>query len=279
MAMKLSTELTERTHQEDLQRIRGFRLMDEDFLAVCLDCNSDCTELVLRIVLGMPDLRVTAVYTGGTTASLLDRSVVLDILATDSKGRRFGVKIQREYQSSGRKYARFNLGMMDADQMKTEADFHALTENYVIIITEHDPMGYGLPLYHVERTVLQTGERFDDGAHILYVNGEYRGDDPLGKLMHDFSCTNPNDMNFGVLADRVRFFKESKEGVAVMCKVIEDMRLQERKEGREEGCAEVIRLLQAIAAGQTDEEIQMDNTYADFDLIKKIRTALSGATD
>ena len=65
------------------------------------------------------------------------------------------------------------------------------------------------------------------------------------------------------------------------------MRLQERKEGREEGRTEghteghteAIRLLQAIAAGQTDEEIQMDNAYADFDLIKKIRTALSGAAD
>ena len=36
--------------------------------------------------------------------------------------------------------------------------------------------------------------------------------------------TNPADMYYGVLADRVRFFKESKEGVAVMCKVMEDMR-------------------------------------------------------
>ena len=63
--------------------------------------------------------------------------------------------------------------------------------------------------------------------------------------MHDFSCTNAADMNYGVLADRVRFFKESKEGVAIMCKVIEDMRLQERQEGREEGRAEG---LQEVAA-------------------------------
>ncbi len=36
--------------------------------------------------------------------------------------------------------------------------------------------------------------------------------------------TNPADMYYGILADRVRFFKESKERVAVMCKVMEDMR-------------------------------------------------------
>ena len=37
-------------------------------------------------------------------------------------------------------------------------------------------------------------------------------------------------MYYGVLADRVRFFKESKEGIAVMCKVMEDMRKDSLKE-------------------------------------------------
>ena len=37
-------------------------------------------------------------------------------------------------------------------------------------------------------------------------------------------------MYYGVLADRVRFFKESKEGIAVMCKVMEDMRKDSLRE-------------------------------------------------
>ena len=92
---------------------------------------------------------------------------------------------------------------------------------------------------------MKTLEPFNNGSHILYVNGAYRDETPIGKLMHDFSCTNPADMNYGVLADRVRFFKESKEGVAIMCKVIEEMRLQERLEGHAEGRAEG---LQEVAA-------------------------------
>lgn len=28
--------------------------------------------------------------------------------------------------------------------------------------------------------------------------------------MHDFSCTNPDDMNFALLANRVRYFKEDE---------------------------------------------------------------------
>ena len=32
-------------------------------------------------------------------------------------------------------------------------------------------MGKGQPLYPIERCFLGTGERFEDGSHILYVNG------------------------------------------------------------------------------------------------------------
>ena len=42
--------------------------------------------------------------------------------------------------------------------------------------------------------------------------------------MHDFSCTNADDMYYNILADRVRYFKEDQKGVASMCKAMEDMR-------------------------------------------------------
>lgn len=37
---------------------------------------------------------------------------------------------------------------------------------------------------------------FGDGAHILYVNGEYRDDSAIGKLMHDFNCADADDMHY-----------------------------------------------------------------------------------
>lgn len=77
---------------------------------------------------------------------------------------------------------------------------------------------------------ITTGRPFADGEHILYVNGEYRGDSDIGKLMHDFNCTDAADMNFKLLADRTRYLKENPKGVSEMCKVIEDMRREERME-------------------------------------------------
>ena len=79
-------------------------------------------------------------------------------------------------------------------------------------------------------------------------SNEYRDETPIGKLMHDFSCTDPAEMHYAVLADRVRYFKESKEGSAIMCKVIEDMRREEREEGRQETLIQIAQRM--LAAGR-----------------------------
>ena len=270
----MTPEMTARKHREDLERVRAFRLMDDDFMTKCFEGNTECIELVLRIVLEMPDLKVIEVHTQVFVENLLNRSIRLDILATDSRGRIINVEIQRSDRGAGRERARYNSSMMDVNLLKKGEKFDGLPETWVIFITENDVMGGNKPLYHIERTVTETGRLFGDGEHILYVNGAWRDDSPLGKLMHDFSCTSAEDMNYAVLADRVRFFKESNEGVSIMCRMIEDMRIQEREEGRQEGRREgkreqskavALRLLRmgkiapdeiALAAGLTDDEVR-----------------------
>ena len=51
--------------------------------------------------------------------------------------------------------------------------------------------------------------------------------------MHDFYCTNPNEMYYKTLADRVRYFKESEKGVNNMCELMKEL----RDEGYNEGWA------------------------------------------
>ena len=42
--------------------------------------------------------------------------------------------------------------------------------------------------------------------------------------MYDFYCTDAEKMNYKLLADRVRYFKEDEKGVATMCRAMEEMR-------------------------------------------------------
>lgn len=248
------SQLAQRKHQEDLQRLRNFRLMDDDFLTKCFEHDKAAIQLVLRIVLEAPDLEVLDVRTQVFVENLLNRSVRLDILATDSQGRKINVEIQRADRGAGRRRARYNSSMMDANLLEKGEDFDQLPETYVVFITERDVIGQGKPLYQVERCILGSGEIFGDGSHILYVNGAWRDDSPLGRLMHDFSCTDPADMHYDVLAQRVRFFKESKKGVAIMCKAMEEMRREEREEGIREGIQTGMKMNQLENAKKMLEE-------------------------
>ncbi len=263
------TEQIDQKHEEDLQRLRGFRLLDDDFLTKCFEGDTASIELVLQIVLEKSDLKVLDVRTQVFVENLLNRSVRLDILATDSTGAKLNVEVQRSDKGAGRKRARYNFSMMDANLLKKGEDFDKLPETWVIFITENDVMGKGLPLYPIERCFWGTGEKFEDGSHILYVNGAYRGDTPVGKLMHDFSCTDATDMYYGTLADRVRFFKESKEGILIMCKVMEDMRKESLQEGVKEGAINTAKRM--LADGILTLEKIAEYAGLPLDEVKKLK--------
>ena len=113
---------------------------------------------------------------------------------------------------------------LDANVTEPGDEYEALNETYVIFITENDTLKAGLPIYHVDRVIRETGGLFEDESHIIYVNSQIKDDTSLGKLMYDFSCTKPQDMYYKILADRVRYFKEDKKGVLTMCREMENMR-------------------------------------------------------
>ena len=64
---------------------------------------------------------------------------------------------------------------------------------------------------------------FRDGGHIIYVNGEYRDlATQIGRLMHDFACTQAKNILNPVLRERVRYLKESEGGTTEMCDLVEE---------------------------------------------------------
>ena len=93
----------------------------------------------------------------------------------------------------------------------------------MIFITREDHFGKGNALYRFDRMDTKHHMQFGDETHIIYVNGAYKGNDPVGKLIHDFHCTSASDMNYKDLAERVHCLKETEEGREKMCKVMQDL--------------------------------------------------------
>ena len=79
--------------------------------------------------------------------------------------------------------------------------------------------------------------RFQDGSHIVYVNGRYRGNDQIGQLMHDFRCKKAKDMYHKELADSMKHFKE-EGGRRVMCEAVEKYARQKAAEAAAKAAAE-----------------------------------------
>lgn len=61
-----------------LERIKTFRLLDDDFMTKCFEDNIECTELVLHIVMNKPDLIVKESRSQYGIKNLQGRSVRLD---------------------------------------------------------------------------------------------------------------------------------------------------------------------------------------------------------
>ena len=217
-----------------LSKIAQFRLFDDDFMSKVFEDDIEATEFLLKIILQRDDLEVTESKGQVSIKNLLGRSVRLDIKAKDKTGKLYNIEVQRADSGAGEKRARYYSAILDANSLLPRQNFDKLPETYIIFITEHDVFKGGLPLYHINRKIEENGMTFCDESHIIYVNGEYKEDNDIGKLMHDFSCADPDDMKLRLLAEKTRYFKKDEKGVKRMCKIMEDFAAEERNEEREE---------------------------------------------
>ena len=225
---------------EYLAELEQMRLMDDTFMSKCLENAPECIELMLRIIIGKKDLKVVKSQTEYPIKSLQGRGVRFDVFARDAEGREYDIEIQRADRGAEPRRARYNSALMDANALKSGEDFGKLHDTYVIFITETDVMGRGQDMYVFNRMDRRSGLDFGDGAHVIYANGMWRGNDALGRLMHDFNCRDAAKMHFDVLKKRVSQFKNSEEGRRVMCKAMERIKAEGKAEGKTEGKRETM---------------------------------------
>lgn len=222
--------------QEYLEKLQRLRLIDDDFMTICFNNYIEGAELLLKIILERDDLKVTEVKTQKELKNIQGRSVWLDIYATDKQGCKYNIEIQRADKGAHPKRARYHSSMLDSDMLSPGDGFDALRENYVIFLTENDVLGMNEPIYHIDRIIRERNVQFNDGEHIIYVNGKIRTDNSaLGRLMKDFYCSRADDMYYKELSDKVRYYKESEKGVNTMCEIWEEIKNEGKMEGKLEG--------------------------------------------
>ena len=227
--------LTEPFNPRYLEALAQFRLIDDTFFDAHMDGNIEAMQLLLNTFFHRNDIIVKEVVTQKSANNLYGRSARFDVIAVDSAGKIYNCEIQRANEGANPKRARFNNSLIDSREINKGTKYKDFPEIWVIFITENDIFGAQLPMYHVERSVIELNKPFEDAAHIIYVNGEYRGDDDMGLLMHDFFCTDPAKMHFPELAKRADFLKHNNKGVKAMCEIMQKLQAEGHAAGLAEG--------------------------------------------
>ena len=149
------------------------------------------------------------------------RNIVLDVHALDESGRKINSEVRGNAKGAHVKRARFHSTMVDSRLLKAGQDFKEMKDSYVIFIYKGDKLRQGLPIYHIDRCVTETEVSFGDGTHIIYVNGNYKGEDEIDQLIRDFHPKDEDHIFYEELADGVKYFKENEEGREDMCEAVE----------------------------------------------------------
>ncbi|MGM9948005.1 MAG: hypothetical protein ACI32A_08025, partial [Floccifex sp.] len=114
-------------------------------------------------------------------------------------------------------------------------------------------------------------EQVNDRIHLMYVNGQYRGNDELGLLMHDFGCSDYREMKITELKEAVKQLKTGNLEVKNMCEIMEEIRESGRLEGKAEGkLEEKISLAKNLKKMGSKDEFIAKALNCNVDYVKKL---------
>lgn len=128
-----------------------------------------CQE-ILRTILEDVNLTVQDVIVQSSERNLYGRSVRLDALCTLGSGIRCNIEVQRMDNDDHLKRARFNASSITVRESQTGEKYKGVVTLYIVYISEFDFLKEGLTVYHVDKTIRETGTTVDDGLHEIFVN-------------------------------------------------------------------------------------------------------------
>jgi len=217
---------------------------------------------VLERILEIP-IKSVRVHTENTVFVNSDyHGVRLDVYANDEAGSLFNVEMQVKNEGNLPKRSRYYQSQMDAAVLEPGMDFNQLPRSFVIFICTFDPFKKGLCRYTYEYRCLENGETLGDGTCRVFLNtkGQNQQDisEELARFLQfvensEYVSEVPEDELLQGLHGRIRYLKRNRrmeERYMLFGELLND----ERKQGREEGLAQLLSLVKAMTAdGRTAE--------------------------
>ena len=197
-------------------------------------------EEILRVILDDDGLTVVEAIPQWQGKNLSGRSVVLDAKCVTGDGRQINIEVQKADDDNHLKRARYNAAVLTTNVSQTGKSFEFIPDVCIVFISKFDIFDSGLPLYHIDKVVRETGQVIEDGLTEIFVNTvNYDGSKP-SRLMKLFTENDAysND-EFPVTSELKSRLKSSEGGSRAMNEILEklisDEKRESEKRGREEG--------------------------------------------
>lgn len=179
--------------------------MDIDRMADLFNERPDILEFVTKTILQKDTLKVKTFEICKMQSSLEGKSLSIAFDAFDESFDRYTIKICKSDEEITPIKAKFYLSQLLPKNFDDDPQNLDTLQIRLIFITDDDVYKAGEPLYHILWRGTNFNLPFDyEDEQIIYVNGAYKGDDDIGKLIHDLNCTNADDMYYTILAERAR---------------------------------------------------------------------------
>ena len=238
------------TKKERDEYLRGLNPIDDLMFRKMAEHKEFCEE-ILRVILEDDGLTVLEAIPQWQGKNLTGRSVVLDAKCVTGDGRQINIEVQKADDDNHLKRARYNAAVLTTNISETGKKFEFIPDVCIVFISKFDIFDGGLPLYHIDKVIRETGQVIEDGLAEIFVNTvNYDGSKPA-RLMKLFTENDAysND-EFPVTSELKSRLKSSEGGSRAMNEILEKLISDEKKEsekrgekrGREEGREEGIML-------------------------------------
>ena len=208
------------TLEEKIEQVKDLRPIDDVFFEVMADDPEVCEE-ILRVILNDSNLVVESVIVQNSKKNIYGRSVRLDALCVTGKGKRINIEVQRSDNDNHLKRVRFNSASITVKDSNVKDKFDDIVDVCVVYISQFDVFKENKTIYHVDKTIRETGIVIDDGETEIFVNTAVDDGTDVSELMKCFLQKTVNNPKFPKMSKRIQALKSTEGGVSAVCEVME----------------------------------------------------------
>ena len=223
------------TRKEFEEYARGLNPIDDLMFSKMAESKEFCEE-ILRVILDDDKLIVTENIPQCKVENLHGRSIIMDAKCITGDGRHINIEVQKADNDDHLRRVRYNGSVLTTNITETGTKFEFVPDVCVIFISAFDMFRSGLPLYHVKKIVVETGQIVEDGLTEIYANAAIDNGSKFSKLMKVFTENDTyNTDDFPVTSEIKARFKFDEGGAVKMDETLQRWKEEWISEGEARG--------------------------------------------